>query len=146
VTELLILVGLPGSGKTTLAHQWVDDDPAHRARVSRDDLRMMLHGRLAWEQEWQEDQVTLAQHAAVRALLTAGISVVDDGINLVAPHRTALAVIAKQAGARVVIQVVDTPVEECVARDAARPPERRVGADVIRRLARTAEWPVPEQA
>ena len=52
MTQLLILVGLPGSGKSTLAAQWVDADPAHRARVSRDDLRMMMHGRLAWEQRW----------------------------------------------------------------------------------------------
>lgn len=130
MTELLVLVGLPGSGKTTLARQWVDADPAHRARVCRDDLRIMLHGHLAWEQRWQEDQVTVAQHAAIAALLGAGISVVEDGTNLVTRHRQALAEIAKQAGARVVVQVVDTPLDECVARDAARPPERRVGADL----------------
>lgn len=141
MATLLVLVGLPGSGKSTLARRWVDADPAHRARVSRDDLRMMLHGRLAWEQEWQEDQVTTAQHALVAALLAAGISVVADATNLTARHRQALAEIARQAGARVVVQVVDTPVEECVARDAARPDGRRVGADVIRRLARSAQWP-----
>jgi len=146
VTELLVLVGLPGSGKSTLARQWVDADPAHRARVSRDDLRMMLHGRLAWEQTWQEGQVTVAQHAAIAALLGAGISVVADATNLTARHRQALGEIAQQAGARVVIQVVDTPVEECITRDAARPDGRRVGADVIRRLAAAAQWPVSEQA
>ena len=139
--QLLILVGLPGSGKSTLAAQWVDADPAHRARVSRDDLRMMLHRRLAWEQRWQEDQVTVAQHALVAALLAAGVSVVADATNLRRRHRQALTEIARQAGARVVIQVVNTPTEECIARDATRPPGRRVGADVIRRLARSAEWP-----
>jgi len=141
MATLLILVGLPGSGKSTLAAQWVAADPAHRARVSRDDLRMMLHGCLAWEQRWQEDQVTTAQHAAISALLAAGISVVADATNLRRRHRQALAEIARQAGARVAIQVVNTPTEECIARDATRPPERRVGADVIRRLARAAEWP-----
>ena len=141
MATLLILVGLPGSGKSTLACQWVDADPAHRARVSRDDLRMMMHGCLAWEEAWQEDQVTTAQHAAIAALLAAGISVVADATNLLRRNRQALAEIARQAGARVAIQVVDTPTEECVARDAARPDGRRVGADVIRRLARSAEWP-----
>jgi len=47
VTELLVLVGSPGSGEPTRAREWVDADPAHRARVARDDLRMMMHGRLA---------------------------------------------------------------------------------------------------
>jgi len=146
MTQLLILVGLPGSGKSTLAAQWVDADPARRARVSRDDLRMMLHGRLAWGQRWQEDQVTVAQHAAIAALLGDGISVVADATNLRRRHREALAEIARAAGARVVVQVVDTPVAECIIRDAARPPGRRVGADVIRRLAAAAQWPVSEQA
>src|SRR5690606_36451887 len=139
--QLLILVGLHGSGKSTLAAQWVDADPAHRARVSRDDLRMMMHGRLAWEQRWQEDQVTTAQHAAIAALLAAGISVVADATNLFHRHRQALEELARAAGARVVIQVVNTPTEECIIRDATRPPGRRVGADVIRRLVRSAEWP-----
>jgi len=141
MTQLLILVGLPGSGKSTLARQWVDADPAHRARVARDDLRMMLHGRLAWEQRWQEDQVTVAQHAAIAALLAAGVSVVADATHLRRRHRQALEELARAAGARVVIQVVNTPTEECIIRDATRPPGRRVGADVIRRLARSAEWP-----
>src|SRR5690606_19880034 len=144
--DLLVLVGLPGSGKSTLARRWVDADLARRARVSRDDLRMMMHGRLAWEQRWQEGQVTVAQHAAAAALLGDGISVVADATNLTARHREALAELARAAGARVVVQVVDTPVAECITRDAARPPGRRVGADVIRRLARAAEWPVSEQA
>src|SRR5690606_6728066 len=146
MATLLVLVGLPGSGKSTLARQWVDADPGHRARVSRDDLRMMLHGRLAWEQRWQEDQVTTAQHAAIAALLAAGVSVVADATNLRRRHRAALKEIARAAGARVAIQVVDTPIEECIIRDAARPPGRRVGADVIRRLAAAAQWPVSEQA
>jgi len=138
---LFVLVGLPGSGKSTLASQWVAQDPARRARVSRDDLRMMLHSRLAWEQTWQEAQVTAVQHAAIAALLRAGVSVVADATNLLRRHRRALEDIGRAAGARVEIRVVDTPVEECIARDATRPDGRRVGADVIRRLARMAEWP-----
>jgi predicted kinase len=41
--ELLILVGLPASGKSTYAKQLVQFDPSWK-RVCRDDLRLMLHG------------------------------------------------------------------------------------------------------
>ena len=44
---LVITRGLPGSGKSTWARQWVSQDPAHRAEVNRDSLRLMMHGGYA---------------------------------------------------------------------------------------------------
>ena len=40
--EILYTVGLPASGKTTYARQWVQEDPKHRVRINRDDIRRML--------------------------------------------------------------------------------------------------------
>ena len=137
---LIITVGLPGSGKSTWARQWVAENPHWRARVNRDDLRDMLHGGRKGT-AWQERQVTLAQHAAVRALLERGYEVVVDDTNLVASHRRELLAIARECGAKVVIRRFDDiPVETCIARDARRPRRTRVGAEVIRRMAATAEW------
>lgn len=136
---LIITIGLPGSGKSTWAKAWVGEDPARRARVNRDDLRAMLHGGRVGT-AWQERQVTLAQHAAVRALLARGYEVVVDDTNLVASHRQQLAAIARECGAKVVVRRFDVPVETCIARDARRPRQQQVGEAVIRRMAATAEW------
>ncbi len=91
---LIITIGLPGSGKSTWAKAWVGEDPARRARVNRDDLRAMLHGGRVGT-AWQERQVTLAQHAAVRALLLHGFEVMVDDTNLVAKHRQQLGRVSK---------------------------------------------------
>lgn len=135
MTQLVLTVGLPGSGKSTWAKQWVAEDPARRARVNRDDLRTMLRGELVWGDRDLEEQVTAAQRATVRALLEAGISVVVDDTNLNRARRGALISIGQAAGADVVIHQMDTPLEECIRRDALRPPHQRVGEAVIRRLA-----------
>lgn len=128
-------VGLPGSGKSTWAEGWVAQDPANRARVNRDKLRETLRGSLVWGDPDLERQVTIAQHALIRALLGAGVSVVSDDTNLKPVHLYQLLLIAQECGAEVTIHRMDTPVEECVRRDALRPPEQRVGAEVIRRMA-----------
>ena len=71
MSTLYITRGLPGSGKTTRARAWVTEDPAHRARVNRDDTRTMLHGgRLGTAA--QEKQVTSVRDAAVTELLKRG--------------------------------------------------------------------------
>jgi len=85
----------------------------------------------------QEETVTVAQHAAVRAALMSGKSVVVDDTNLRAKHARALLDIAADTGsAWSVHDLTGVPVEECIARDAARGAggQRAVGADVIRRM------------
>ncbi len=77
--ELILTRGIQASGKTTWALKWVAEDEEHRARVNRDEIRMTLFGRY-WPVP--EDAVTIAQHAAIKALLASGRSVVvDDSMN-----------------------------------------------------------------
>lgn len=40
--KIIVLRGLQGSGKSTWAKQWVNEDPEHRVRFNRDDVRNML--------------------------------------------------------------------------------------------------------
>ena len=40
---MLILQGLPASGKSTYAKEWVNQDPKHRVRINRDTMRLMLN-------------------------------------------------------------------------------------------------------
>jgi predicted kinase len=130
VTELILTRGLPSSGKTTWALAWVAEDEENRARVNRDDLRQTLYGR-----HWPvpERQVTVAQHAAVRALLEAGVSVVVDDTNLRARHARDYADIAADLGVDFRVKEIAARAVTCITWDAARAlrGERAVGADVI---------------
>ena len=126
---LTITRGLPGSGKTTWART-----QRGAVRVNRDELRRMMHG--GWRgSAWAERQVTIAQHAAVRALLTEGVDVICDDTNLRPSMVRALLHLAAAAGADVRVRdFTDVPVEVCLRRDAARPAGERVGGAAIRAM------------
>jgi predicted kinase len=145
MTTLTITRGLPGSGKTTWARR-----QAGAVRVNRDDLRTMLHGG-ALGQGWTEKQVTIAQRAQVEALLRAGVNVICDDTNLRARVVRELAELGAKCSADVVMRdFTDVSLEECIARDASRDPDARVGEDAIRGMhqrylaGRTLPLPIPE--
>jgi predicted kinase len=136
MAELVITRGLPASGKSTWARKWVDEDPAGRARMNRDDLRLNLYGT-ARPTHQQEAAISTVQQASVRALLAAGRSVVVDDLHLRARYVSGWVELAAEAGAGFAVQdFTDVPVEECVRRDAERAArgERAVGAGVIQDL------------
>ena len=81
-TTLMVLRGAPGSGKTTSAKMWVDQDPANRVRVNRDDLRMMTFGRKTDLTFDQENVITALSQAAVKESLKAGKDVIVDDMHL----------------------------------------------------------------
>jgi predicted kinase len=81
--KLILTRGIPASGKTTWAKEWVAFDPEKRARVNRDDLRAQLFGLDGKLTPAQEQAVTVAQKAAVSSLLAGGYDVVVDDTNLV---------------------------------------------------------------
>jgi predicted kinase len=144
---LTLTRGLPASGKTT----WAKQQGGH-VRVNRDELRRMLHGG-PLHTGWAEVQVTLAQRAAVESLLRNGINVICDDTNLRTKVLRELAELGLLCGARVVVQdFTDVPLDECVARDAARPEGERVGEEVIRSMwqrylaGRRLPLPVPDLA
>lgn len=125
----LITKGLPASGKSTLARAWVDEYPEGRARLNRDDLRLMLHNR--YVSSVTEAAVTGAQHAAVRALLAAGIDVVCDDTNLKDKAMAAFEETAAVAGVPLEVwDLTGVPLDVCIAR--AGP--AHVGEQVIRDL------------
>lgn len=146
---LHITRGLPGSGKTFWARPWVAEDPARRARVNRDDLRVMIdHGRFI--KGVTEQRIIVARDAAILALLRRGVDVVSDDTNL--PQRTVrdLAKLARAAGADIEVHdFTDAPMELCIERDAAR--DHPVGEQVIRDMhtrylrGRTLPLPLPEE-
>lgn len=147
---LTITRGLPASGKTTLAHAWVAENPVGRARVNRDNLRAMCHAGTFVQQgattKGTERAIISARDAAITALLKRGVDVICDDTNL--PQRVArdLRRLAVLTGAEfTVIDLTDVAMEECLRRDAAR--ERPIGAAVIRdmwqRFVRGQKHPLP---
>jgi predicted kinase len=125
--SLTITRGLPGSGKTS----WAKRQGGH-VRVNRDELRNMLHGG-PLPHGWAELQVSLAQRASIEALLRAGVNVICDDTNLRGRTVRELAELGRACGAEVVIRdFTDVPLEVCIARDAGRSGDARVGEQVIR--------------
>ncbi len=130
MATLMITRGLPASGKTTFAKNWVGEDPDHRARINRDDLRSMAHGE--WRQE-TERQIQAIRDAAVASLLKRDISVVVDDTNL--PSRSArdLRKLAVFNGAEFeVMDLTNVELETCLKRNAQRDDKKPVPEDWIR--------------
>ena len=147
MTTLYITRGLPGSGKTTRAEAWVQEDSAHRARVNRDELRAMASGGYVAE---AERAIVAARDAAITALLKRGIDVVSDDTNL--PSRTVrdLRRVATLAGADFnVWDLTDVSLATCIVRDTQRGLDggRLVGTNVIedmhQRYIKGRPYPLP---
>lgn len=79
MSKLIICRGLPASGKSTWAKQWVLEDPEHRIRVNQDDIRLML-GKY-WVPS-REKLVQEIQFDVIVEALSRGFDVVIDNTNL----------------------------------------------------------------
>lgn len=152
---LVVLRGLPGSGKSTVAQAIVDSDPARWVRVSKDDLRQMMVGpngdlfRFV-EDKGREAVVSKTADEMAMSALRLGLDVVVDATNLtgraLAGWRLAASVVNRDGHGPVLVceRATDTPLEECVARDKLRG-KRSVGEAVIRRLAATIDLPLEDR-
>lgn len=126
--KLLMLKGLPGSGKSTYARELVEKHDYYR--VNKDDLRAMAHsGR--WGKE-RENFILLWRNQIVRDSLRGSKNVVVDDTNFAPKHETTLREIAKAYGAQFEVKFIDTPLEVCIERDLKRP--NSVGQKVIKQM------------
>lgn len=137
MSEVVILRGLPGSGKSTWSKEQVATNLGQTKRVSKDDLRAMLDGG-KWSKS-NEKFVLAVRDAIIRQALQDNCHLLIDDTNLADKHgehiRHLVSEVNKQEGKqhRVRIQdFTDVPLETCIERDLKR--ESSVGEKVIRNM------------
>lgn len=123
-----MLKGLPASGKTTLALEMVRDE--HMKRVSKDDLRAMLHAG-GYTPELEVFVITV-RNAIIEYALTRGFDVVVDDTNLNPIHEEQLRLLAANFLAGFHVIQINTPLQECLERDRKRP--HPIGDEVILKM------------
>lgn len=119
---LVIMCGLPGSGKTTQARAIVDGFPRGTAvAISRDDLRMTYYGTKTDLTSEQEHHITALQHDQINRALQRGLTVVVHDCNLRMQYRKQLAAIAENQSAQwMMVDLSTVPLHTCLERNARR--------------------------
>lgn len=127
--KILMLKGLPASGKSTYAKELVAQG---WKRVNKDDLRLLIdNGK--WSRA-NEERIRDVETQLVHYFLSAGFNVVVDDTNFA--YEDFWKSVAKLAGAEFEMKYFEVSVHEAVKRDALRG-EKSVGSDVIWNMYRT---------
>lgn len=129
--ELLVLIGLPASGKSTYAKNLIKD--GKYVRVNRDDLRMSLFN--TEHNPHIENLITTVQNSIILESLRDNKSVVVDNCNIKESYRNDLKRLAEIVGdVQYTEMIFSTSLEECLDRNNKR--ERKVPVDVIEKFAK----------
>ena len=125
--KLLILQGLPASGKSSFARELLLANPGRWVRTNKDLLREMAHA--SYWSKGNEKFILKLRDTAILMALEEGKHVVVDDTNF-GKNIDRLKELVK-GKAKVIINdsFLKVPVEECIRRDLLRP--KSVGKDVI---------------
>ena len=133
--KLILLVGMPGSGKTTYAKEYIKKD-SNIIHLSSDSIRAELYGDEAIQGNPAE-VFSLMQKRALEAL-NEGHDVVYDATNITRKDRQGIISVCPKF-AKIECYIVWAPIETCVERDATR--ERTVGKTVIDKMLKRFQAP-----
>ena len=125
---LILLCGIPGSGKTTWAKNYISKNPDF-VHLSSDAIRAELYG----DENIQGNPVevfTLMQKKAVESL-NAGYNVVYDATSMTRKDRAGIISMCPKF-THIQCNIIWAPIETCIERDTTR--ERTVGKEVIDRM------------
>lgn len=116
--SIIMMKGLPASGKTTYAKQRVNSSNTTK-RINKDDLRQMIdNGK--WSKS-SENLILKSRNALCDTLLSDGYDVIVDDTNLHPKHELVLSYIAKKHGTDLkIVYLTNVPVEMCINNDLKR--------------------------
>ena len=124
-----ILIGIPGSGKTTWADEFLSKNPDWM-KVGRDDFRFMLRNQAFLDFKAENMITDMVVQTARKALLT-GYNVIIDNTNCRLSYINKM-VEALGDLADIDYRYYDTPLDTCVERDSKR--EKKFGETVIKKM------------
>ncbi len=135
VPVFIVKKGLPASGKTLSANLMMNKNPTKYIRVNKDEIREEL-AKTGWTWSHEnEKKVLVIRDRMIVDGLKAGKDVISDDTNLSPAHIKRFEEIAKECGASIRIDFLNTPLSECIARDSRRLGTAKVGEKVIRDMA-----------
>ena len=126
MNKLLILVGIPASGKSTFAKQWVEEDPKTRVIVNRDSIRRGLG--VYWVPS-REGLVSDIEYCYVKSAMDWNYDVCIDATNLNPNYLSQWVNLAIDEKYTIEYKKFDISLEEALERDKNR--EFSVGEKVI---------------
>lgn len=132
ICKVVICIGIPASGKSTWAKQFIKNNP-NFIRVNRDDIRYQIKDSPVLDFKGEE-YVTSIQTAMIDSALMSGYSVIVDNTNLRKEYIDAILEQVKYK-ADVEFKVFLLPLEEAILRDSKR--ENPVGEKVINKMFQT---------
>lgn len=127
MTELVVLSGLPGSGKTTLSREYEEKG---YLRINWDDRRR--DGK--WTRDDEEEMQSAGRREALDAL-KRGQSVIADNTHLTPRSREKWFEVARLAKVPTRHEQINTSLDLCIERDRNRSGKARVGRAVIEKMA-----------
>ncbi|MEE1303002.1 MAG: AAA family ATPase [Bacteroidales bacterium] len=133
--KLILLVGVPGSGKTTYAKAYINSN-SNTIHLSSDLIRAELYGDESIQGNPAE-VFSLMQKRAIEAL-NEGQDVIYDATNITRKDRSSIIGICPKF-AKIEAHIIWAPIEVCIERDTAR--ERTVGKAVIDKMLKRFQAP-----
>ncbi|MGL5081517.1 MAG: AAA family ATPase [Microcoleaceae cyanobacterium] len=143
MTALIVMIGLPGSGKSFLASQLVSQIYPHYCLISTDGIRVKLFGDEAiqgsWLKIWQQ------VHAQLQQSVLQVPGAIYDATNVQRRQRREVITCARTLGFRRIIGVwLNTPLDLCLERNQQR--DRQVPEEIIFRMHRQLIGALPSLA
>lgn len=138
MSKIILTRGIQGSGKSTWAKKWVEEDPTHRVRWNNDDFRKMLGPY--WIPERETLVYTMMSGFLNKAMLF-GYDIVIDNMNLNQKdwdfvqdritkfNNDAFIKVLEKSYNLEFKDFFDVSLEECIERDSKR--ENPIGKEVI---------------